>query len=586
VILVNLSTSLARVIVDELIRCGVREAVLCPGSRSAPLAFALHMADARAALRLHVRIDERGAAYLALGLALRSGLPVPVVCTSGTAVANLHPAVLESSHAGVPLLLITADRPPELIGIGASQTIDQLGIFGAATRAAMTVGPAEGRAGESARWRTAIGRAVAAASGVLSCNPGPVHLNVPFREPLVPDGGRAEASPGRPGAACWTEVGAARITLPELMIAPSEPTLVLGGDGGHGVIPDGVPVVAEPSAPLWPRSLRTGAWLLSAAVSGAEPGLLPTQVVVLGRPTLHRSVQRLLADPRMQIFAVPPSGPATELADNTPRPWWCDTAASVAQVGALPSNWVVDPAFGERWARADSAATLALDRALDAETMTAAGVARGNDPIRVARDIAAMLPVGSLLVAGPSSPVRDLALAAAPRPDITVLSNRGVSGIDGVVSTAIGAALAHDGPAYALMGDITLLHDANGLLAGPDEPCPDLTIVVANDNGGSVFALLEQGEPQHEGSFERLFGTPHHADLSALARAYGIEHHRLANLSALPAALSPVGGLRLIEVPVDRAGRRDRYAVLRQTIEAAAAAANEEMLIPGRRAQT
>jgi len=182
--------------------------------------------------------------------------------------------------------------------------------------------------------------------------------------------------------------------------------------------------------------------------------------------------------------------------------------------------------------------------------------------------------------------VRDLALAAVPRPDITVLSNRGVAGIDGVVSTAIGAALAHDGPAYALMGDITLLHDANGLLAGPDEPRPDLTIVVANDNGGSVFALLEQGEPRHEGSFERLFGTPHHADLGTLARAYGIEHERLANLSALPAALSPIGGLRLLEVPVDRASRRDRHAVLRQTIEAAAGAANTETLIPGRRAQT
>ena len=284
----NLSTSLARVIVDELVRCGVREAVLCPGSRSAPLAFALHAADSRAALRLHVRIDERGAGFLALGLALRSGLPVPVVCTSGTAVANLHPAVLESSHAGVPLLLVTADRPPELIGVGASQTIDQLGIFGAATRVAMTVGPAEGRAGESARWRTAIDRAVAAAGGILTGNPGPVHLNVPFREPLVPDGGGSEALPGRPGAATWTVVRAARVALPELVIDPSEPTLVLGGHGGHGVVPDGVPVIAEPSAPLWPRSLRTGAWLLTAAVSGAEPSLLPTQVVVLGRPTLHR----------------------------------------------------------------------------------------------------------------------------------------------------------------------------------------------------------------------------------------------------------------------------------------------------------
>ena len=564
---VNGSTLLARVVVDELVRCGVREAVLCPGSRSAPLAFALHSADAHAALRLHVRVDERSAAYLALGLALRSGTPVPVVCTSGTAVANLHPAVLESSHAGVPLLLVTADRPAELVGTGASQTVEQLGIFGGAARLAVTVGPATGRAGESAHWRAVVDRAMAAAGGLLTGNPGPVQLNVPFRDPLVPDDDAdgPDALPGRPGRARWTGVSAVRVALPELVLDPAAPTLVLGGHGGAGAIPAGLPVVAEPSAPAWVRGLRSGAWLVGAAVSGVAPGLLPTQVVVLGRPTLHRSVQRLLADPRVRVFAVPPSGVGAGLG-NAARPWWCDTAASVVDVGRMPSGWAVDPAFGDAWAAADREVSASLDEALDGEF---APPLSGFDPMRLARDLVAALPTGSLLVAGPSSPVRDLALTAVPRADVAVLSNRGVAGIDGVVSTAVGAALAHEGPAFALLGDLTLLHDANGLLIGPDEPRPNLTIVVANDGGGSVFTLLEQGEPRYAASFERLFGTPNPADLQALCQAYGIRHERLVELDALPAALNRrEPGIRLLEVPVDRQGRRSRHAAVRRVIEA------------------
>jgi 2-succinyl-5-enolpyruvyl-6-hydroxy-3-cyclohexene-1-carboxylate synthase len=196
--------------------------------------------------------------------------------------------------------------------------------------------------------------------------------------------------------------------------------------------------------------------------------------------------------------------------------------------------------------------------------------------------VAAALPSGSLLIAGPSSPVRDLALAAVPRPDLTVLSNRGVAGIDGVVSTAVGAALAHDGPAYALLGDLTLLHDAGGLLASPAEPLPDLTIVVANDEGGSVFSLLEQGEPAHAGSFERIFGTPQHADLGALCAAYRVTHRRLIDLRMLPAALSPSRGLSVLEIPVDRTSRRLRYLALKRAIEAAAGARNTDMLSTAR----
>jgi len=212
---VNPSTAHATVIVDELVRHGITDAVLCPGSRSAPLAFALHAADAAGRLRLHVRIDERTAAFLALGLALRSGRPVPVVTTSGTAVANLHPAVLEASHAGVPLLLLTADRPPQLIGTGANQTIAQPGIFGDAVRLALRGAPAVDPPRENGPWRAGIGRAVAAALGTP---PGPVHLNLPFAEPLVPDAGDTPA--GRPDGAPWTAVARTRVQAAPLPLDP------------------------------------------------------------------------------------------------------------------------------------------------------------------------------------------------------------------------------------------------------------------------------------------------------------------------------------------------------------------------------
>ncbi|MCE0763781.1 2-succinyl-5-enolpyruvyl-6-hydroxy-3-cyclohexene-1-carboxylic-acid synthase [Pseudonocardia kujensis] len=554
----NPSTLLARVAVDELARCGVRDVVLCPGSRNAPLSLALDTADADGRLRLHVRLDERGAGFLALGLALRSGLPVAVVCTSGTAVANLHPAVLEAAHAGVPLLLLTADRPADLVGTGASQTVVQRGIFGDALRLEAVLS-AEGTRPEA--WRATVVRAVAAARGTLSGDPGPVQLDVPLREPLLPPPGDDGAfPPGRPAGRPWSEVHTARVALPPLRLDPALPTLVVAGDGAEGRdAPADVPVVAEPSSTLWGSAVRTGPWLLGAALSGAAPELLPRQLVVLGRPTLHRAVQRALADERIRVFAVPPAD----------RPWWNDTRSSVVQVGSLPPSPWGEKAFAARWRQADAAVQRALDASLDVDPVGG---------MRLARELVRAVPTGGLLVVGPSSPIRDVALAAAPRPDLTVLSNRGVAGIDGVVSTAVGAALAHGadggGPAVALLGDVTLLHDAGGLLAGPREPRPDLTIVVANDDGGSVFTLLEQGAPEHARSFERVFGTPHGADLAALCAAFRVGHRHLADLAQLREALGRPG-LNVVEVPVDRTGRRAGHAALRARVEEAAGVAGE-----------
>ncbi len=519
----------AQVVVDELAHCGVTDAVLCPGSRNAPLAFALQAADATGVLRLHVRIDERTAGFLALGLSLASGRPVPVCTTSGTAVANLHPAVLEASHAGVALIALTADRPPELIGTGASQTIVQAGIFGGAVREAFT------GAGSAAQYRSTVGRAVAAATGALGGRPGPVHLNMPFAEPLVPDG---DAPAGRGGP--WTAVAPATRVAPPLPLDPTAPTLVIAGHGAP-VLDVPVPVVAEPSSAAWPGAVRTGPWLLD------RPELKPGQVVVAGRPTLHRPVQRLLADPAVAVYA---------LADGSP---WTDVAGTVRAVGSLPAL-DPDPAWLRRWRDADDAASQALDKALDDP-----GAVAG---LRLARALVAALPDGAQLVVGSSNPVRDVSLAAAPRPGLTVLSNRGVAGIDGTVSTAVGAALAHDGPAYVLLGDLTLLHDTTGLVIGPDEPRPDLTIVVLNDSGGGIFGLLEQGGPEYAGAFERVFGTPHTVDLAALCAAMGVAHE-VTEVADLAAALVPAPGLRMVEVRGDRAGLRDGHAALRAAVTAA-----------------
>ena len=549
------------VVVDELVRCGVRDAVLCPGSRNAPLSFALHAAEQGGRLRLHVRIDERSAAFLALGLALRSGVPVPVTCTSGTAAANLHPAVLEAHHAGIPLLAVTADRPAELVGTGANQTVHQAGLFGAAVRAAPAlVAPRE--LGQQGAWRSTVDRAVAAARGALGGGPGPVHLNVPFREPLVPpvgldsgsngSGSDGAAEPawlaaleGRPTGEPWTVVPPGAPARVEVELDLGRPTLVIAGHGGAPA-PPGVPVVAEPTAPSWPHALAAGPWLLGSAVLRQ---LRPEQVLVLGRPTLHRPVQRLLADPAVAVTVV------------TNLPEWTDVSGSAVAAGTvLRCAGTPDPGWLDQWRRADAAAV-----AVVSSEVAAYPQASGLD---VARRLVAALPGGALLLLGSSNPIRDVALAARPRHGLTVLANRGVAGIDGTIATATGATLAHGGPGYALVGDLTFLHDTNGLLIGPDEARPDLAVVVANDDGGGIFGLLEQGAPEHAEVFERVFGTPHGTDLAALCAAHHVPHIRVSP-DELAGAVDPAGGLRVVEVRTERSGLRALHDQIRDAIEMA-----------------
>ncbi|WP_433266021.1 2-succinyl-5-enolpyruvyl-6-hydroxy-3-cyclohexene-1-carboxylic-acid synthase [Actinosynnema sp. CS-041913] len=536
----NPSTAQARVLVDELVRNDVRHVVLSPGSRNAPLSFALAEAAAAGRLTLHVRIDERSAGFLALGLAKGSGEVTAVTCTSGTAVANLHPAVLEARHARVPLIALTADRPVELYRTGASQTVDQQRVFGIDT---LQFPIAERRRGQNGLWRSLVCRAVANAR-----EQGPVHVNVPFREPLVPDDTQwVEPLDGRPFDMPWTRAAARTTTSlhPADHLGPR--TLVVVGDNGDDITDlaerAGWPVIAEPTA----HGLRHGTLLLNAGELPAE--LKPDAVVVVGRPTLSRGVMKLIAATNVvHVLSDEPDWPDPQFA------------ATHASTGLVLGEHEVDDDWLTAWEHADKAAADVVDELLAGEPWPTG--------LQVARDLVAALPAHATLFLGSSNPVRDVDLVAAPRHDVRVHANRGVAGIDGSVSTAAGIALTR-GPTFALIGDLTFLHDTNGLLIGPDEPRPDLTVVVLNDDGGGIFTLLEQGAPEHASAFERVFGTPHGVDLAHLCAAHHVPHTRVENADQLRRALAPPSGIRVVEIRAERSELRGLHTRLKAAVSTA-----------------
>ncbi|MDT0165411.1 2-succinyl-5-enolpyruvyl-6-hydroxy-3-cyclohexene-1-carboxylic-acid synthase [Actinotalea sp. AC32] len=616
------STRAARVLLQALAALGVRDVVLSPGSRSAPLAYALAEAathregdeggsghdDARAPrvprLDLHVRVDERSAGFLALGLARGARLagdlrPVAVVTTSGTAVANLHPAVLEAHHSGVPLLLLTADRPHELRGTGANQTTEQVGLL-EPVRLTVDVPAPTGRPGEDRDLRHVAARAVAFATGARTGDPGPVHVNLAFRDPLVPDDepwpepsrdgltevlrrGAAVGGPPSAGAPPATWLTAVPVTAAPGAVPPADlvpdgvPTVVVAGDEAGPLArrlaeANGWPLLAEPSSGARGGPNAVAAYRLLLA----DPGLggAVRRAVVLGRPTLSRPVQALLARPEVESLVVAPHG-----GD------WPDASRNATQVLAEVPPGLLRGRLGdgavtpsgrpwlEAWRTAGGAA-LAAARAVgavgdSAPAATGAGT-RGLSGLAVAAAVAASVGPDHVLVVGSSNPVRDLDLVAAWDEPPAVVANRGLAGIDGTVSTAAGVALALGRPVVALLGDLTFLHEVGGLLVGPLEREPDVRLVVANDDGGSIFATLEHGEPARAATFERVFGTPHGADLGALCAGYGVPHRRVTTLEELASALAaPVPGRSVVEVVVDRAGRRDLHAAVAAAAERA-----------------
>jgi 2-succinyl-5-enolpyruvyl-6-hydroxy-3-cyclohexene-1-carboxylate synthase len=547
----NASTALATVLVDELARCGVRDLVLAPGSRSAALAFAAH--DASDRVRLHTRLDERSAGFLAVGLARTSRRPVAVVTTSGTAVANLHPAVLEASHAGVPLVLLTADRPARLRGTNANQTTDQVRIFGDAVRLSADVpAPHPGRDEDRsvAGWRALAARAAWTAAGRLSARPGPVHLNVQFEEPLTPgtpDGwGTGLEVAGEP----WMTPGPAPQRQHERVDTGLRTVVVAGDDAGPPARTfaeaAGLPLLAEPTS-----GSRTGDSVVRCYRLVLGPlAERVEQVVVFGHPTLSRPVTRLLGRDDVEVVAV------------TGASGWSDPGLRAGRVvDGVVATGPGDAAWLEEWRRADADVSGRLDTLL---------AGRGElTPHQVAGAVSEAVPPGGLLFVGASNPVRDLDLMVAPYgvgDRRMVVGNRGLAGIDGSVSSAVGAALGrpHSTRSLALLGDVTFLHDANGLVLGPGEERPDLTLVVVNDDGGSIFASLEQGAEEHAASYDKLFGTPHGVDLASLCAATRTPHWKVDSLAELRHALaSPAGGLEVVEAVVRRDNRRELDAAIR-----------------------
>jgi 2-succinyl-5-enolpyruvyl-6-hydroxy-3-cyclohexene-1-carboxylate synthase len=575
----NPSTAQARVLVDELARSGVRHAVVCPGSRSAALAIALHE-DPRIAT--HVHVDERSAAFVALGIGRATGVPAVVVVTSGTAVANLLPATVEADHAGVPLLLLTADRPPELRDTGANQTVEQRGLLGPGLRWQCDLGVAEDRADAVRTWRAVAARAAATASGALGGLPGPVHLNVPFREPTVPvaDDGRSSAdgftapTDGRSAFDPWVRVRAARRHADAALVtelagrfaAVERGIIVVGeGVGGrmaavHAASTDalsratGWPVLAEGHTPArrGERTLRAGAWLVGDERFAAAHR--PDMVVRFGRTTLDASLARWLTSGVTQILIDEHGG-------------WHDPARTIGELlVAQPDELVTRicaelavPATSDwhaRWDAADAAAAGAVTAALDAE-----GPLTG---LHVARAVLRGAAQEGLLLVGSSLPARDVDRSVEGSARAEVHANRGAAGIDGTVSTALGLAVGSGRPVTALLGDLTWLHDGNALLLSPDAPTPAVTFVVVDNGGGRIFDLLPPA--RHAPAFSRLFTTPHGRDLTDVARLHGIEATTVTAPEVLSAALGSSSAVSLVLVPVDASADRDLRTALREAV--------------------
>ena len=563
----------ARALFDELHAAGVVTAVVCPGSRSAPLALAV---GEQAGLAHTVHIDERNAAFHALGHAKATGRPVALICTSGTAGANFLPAIAEACHARVPLLVLTADRPPELRAWGAAQTMEQRSLYAGFTRWSEEAPCPSERAGEVAYAQALARRAVYEATGPA---PGPVHLNLPFREPLVPACVADAALPPRASAAeslpvvqqLRDDFGALASELRPV----AKGVLVFGPDtwdaslatAAHSLAASlGWPVLADPAS-----GLRAGAALEGSLVHGADlllrdagtaAALQPDLIVRFGSLPTSKAIAAWLAQhPSADVWLVDPAAAfrdpqhrSTRMLRATSRQF-CDLASAGAGEPAAEAL-----AWRSRWRHADRVARAALAAALEAEESFLTP--------HLAQALWTGLPAGTALYAANSMAIRELDAFAGPRRGgLRLLANRGVNGIDGQVSAALGAAAALCRPTVLWCGDLTLLHDVAGLLAGRLHGA-DLTIVVSNDDGGGIFEYLPVARTVPRATFEQLFAVPHGLDLCELARGLGWDAVRAESAGAFSAALQRTlrGGRHVIEVPVDRAANTAFHGMLSDAV--------------------
>jgi 2-succinyl-5-enolpyruvyl-6-hydroxy-3-cyclohexene-1-carboxylate synthase len=532
--------------VDQLVFEGMEHACVSPGSRSTPLALALRR---HPGVRVHVHLDERASAFFALGIGKAMGRPVAVATTSGTAAANLMPAIVEASMSRVPLLALTADRPPELRGVGANQTIDQTELYGRFVKA-FVESPVPER-GEELSWRR---RSSHVAEIALGRPPGPVHVNLPFREPLVPTSREGIEPAGLPTGLTVTEeqlppvddlereiAGAARGVFLIGSLRTPAPTIVELARRLRW------PVIAEPTSGLRVGgALAAGQFLLSN--DGFASTHVPDLVVQVGAaPTSRAGLAFVAMAERLWIL-----DPDDLVAD----PDRVAAGRVVADPDRLAARWLerlderTEDAWLREWLTADARAARAVDVATDAWDEPYEG--------RVARDLAASLPEGSTLVVGSSMPVRDLDAYMRPREGLRVIANRGASGIDGFVSTALGVS-ATGVPTTALCGDLTLFYDVGSLLWSARRG-HDCVFVVANNDGGVIFSFLPQRDLPE---FRDLFTTPHGLDLAEVCGAAGASHVRIERANGLVPAVErgrDAGGVHVIEVPSDADANVRRHA--------------------------
>ena len=499
----NESTSLARVIVRQIIEAGITDVVISPGSRNAPLSFAFFAASQKGLIKLHTRIDERTAAFFALGLAKASNRAVPIVCTSGTAVANYHPAVLEAHHTNTPLLVLTADRPARLRKTGANQTTEQARIFG-----------------KSVRYFSDISGAVFPMELPLySLASGPVHLNVQFEEPLSADTDSTWLDEIKVAPRNVKSTKAPSV----LKVKSERGVLIVGHDRGGFTVEEvnkfadqlGWPLLSEDPLSLKNAIAHASLFLGSTAIAKE---LTPKTVIVIGRTTLSRSINTFIASADKQI--VIDSRIATVDTDR-----YADKRFT--QIPTLESNQS-DSEWLEKWQKFSVRTAKELEK-----------ISQWSEPV-LARTIAATIKTGTTLFVSSSRPIRDIEAFADARSDIETFANRGLAGIDGNISTAIGIATARKAT-VALLGDLSFLHDLTGLIHAEK---PNLLILVIDNNGGGIFSTLT-----HRGSdgFESIFGTPHDLDLSAVANALKIKTSTVNTVDQLTKELiQPIDGLRIV----------------------------------------
>jgi 2-succinyl-5-enolpyruvyl-6-hydroxy-3-cyclohexene-1-carboxylate synthase len=559
----NLDTHvLLRAFVDELVRSGVRHACTSPGSRSTPLVLAL-VRDGR--LRVHSHVDERAAAFFALGVAKATGAPAAITCTSGTAAANFLPAVVEAHEGGVPLIVLTADRPPELREVGAGQAVDQLKLYGDATRWFFEVGTHDA---DAEPWLRALAcRAVHAATGSAG-RPGPVHLNFPLREPLVAPAELPAGRGGRADGAPWLarrEAPAAPAEELAAWVAVHPRGAVVAGRAEHGQ-----PALAEALAQFataagWPLLADPLSWARrgAAAVSHYDALLRdaafacatrPTAVLRCGDLPTSKPLRAWLDGLDADQLAFDPAGVWHDPDSTLSAVLAADPAATLDALSAQAK--AADPAWLGAWTEADTAAGAAIDSVLGDHL---------GEP-RIARELTALLPHDATLFVASSMPVRDVETFMAARADPPrVLAHRGANGIDGTVSAAFGAAAAGDGPVALLIGDVALAHDLGGLLTATRLGIA-LTIVLVDNGGGGIFEFLPVA--QATDAFEEHVATPTGLDPERIAALFGLGYSAPTGTAAFAAAVTAglaSDGTTLIHVHTDR---KDNVAEHRSVWEA------------------